>query len=79
MARTILENIVIQQYKDQTFFSFCEYTSIRFFEILYFESGSGRIKINGNTVNYSPNSIFVFVPDDFYILEPETATSTIAI
>lgn len=79
MARTILENIVIQRYKEQTFFSFCEYTSIRFFEILYFESGSGRIKINGNTVNYSPNSIFVFVPDDIYIVEPETATSTIAI
>lgn len=79
MARTILENIVIQQYKEQTFFSFCEYTSIRFFEILYFESGNGRIKINGNTVNYTPNSIFVFVPDDIYIVEPETATSTIAI
>ena len=30
MARTILENIVTQQYKDQTFFSFCEYTNIRF-------------------------------------------------
>lgn len=43
MARTILENIVTQQYKDQTFFSFCEYTNIRFFEILYFEKGiSGK-------------------------------------
>lgn len=79
MARTILENIVIQQYKDQTFFSFCEYTSIRFFEILYFETGSGSIKINGKTVNYTPNSVFVFIPDDIYIVEAETATSTIAI
>ncbi|WP_421151018.1 AraC family ligand binding domain-containing protein [Seonamhaeicola sp. NFXS20] len=79
MARTILENIVIQQYKDQTFFSFCEYTNIRFFEILYFEKGSGRIKINGKTVNYTPNSVFVFIPDDIYIVEAETATSSIAI
>ncbi|RTE52012.1 AraC family transcriptional regulator [Arenibacter aquaticus] len=79
MARTILENIVIQQYKDQTFFSFCEYTNIRFFEILYFETGNGTIKINGKTVNYTPNSVFVFVPDDIYIVEAETATSTIAI
>lgn len=80
MARTILENIVIQQYKEQSFFSFCEYTSIRFFEILYFEKGgSGSIKINGKTVSYGSNSFFVFVPDDIYIVEPETATSTIAI
>ncbi|MDV7138795.1 AraC family transcriptional regulator [Maribacter sp. TH_r10] len=79
MARTILENIVIQQYKDQTFFSFCEYTNIRFFEILYFEKGSGSIKINGKTVSYSPDSVFVFIPDDIYIVEPKTATSTIAI
>ncbi len=79
MARTILENIVIQQYKDQTFFSFCEYTNIRFFEILYFEKGSGSIKINGKTVIYSPDSVFVFIPDDIYIVEPKTATSTIAI
>ena len=79
MARTILENIVIQQYKDQTFFSFCEYTNIRFFEILYFEKGSGSIKINGKTVSYSPDSVFVFIPDDIYIVEAKTATSTIAI
>lgn len=79
MARTILENIVIQRYKDQTFFSFCEYTNIRFFEILYFEKGSGRIKINGKTVNYTSNSVFVFIPDDIYIVEAEIATSSIAI
>ncbi|WKB81014.1 AraC family transcriptional regulator [Cellulophaga lytica] len=79
MARTIIENIVIQEYKDQTFFEFCKYTTIRFFEIVYFEKGSGTIKINGKTVNYSANSIFVFVPDDIYIVNPESATTTIAI
>jgi len=79
MPRTIIENIVIAQYKNQTFFEFCQYTTIRFFEIVYFEEGSGTIKINGKTVNYTPNSIFVFIPDDIYILNPETATSTIAI
>ncbi|MEP5544491.1 AraC family transcriptional regulator, partial [Maribacter dokdonensis] len=66
-------------YKDQTFFEFCKYTTIRFFEIVYFEKGSGTIKINGKTVNYSANSIFVFVPDDIYIVNPESATTTIAI
>lgn len=79
MPRTIIENIVIAQYKNQTFFEFCKYTTIRFFEIVYFEEGSGTIKINGKTVNYTPNSIFVFIPDDIYIVNPETATSTIAI
>ncbi|MDP2524493.1 AraC family transcriptional regulator [Maribacter dokdonensis] len=79
MPRTIIENIVIQEYKDQTFFEFCKYTTIRFFEIVYFEKGSGTIKINGKTLNYSANSIFVFVPDDIYIVNPESATTTIAI
>jgi len=79
MPRTIIENIVIAQYKNQSFFEFCKYTTIRFFEIVYFEKGSGTIKINGKTVNYSANSIFVFIPDDIYIMNPESATSTIAI
>ncbi|SDL25838.1 AraC family transcriptional regulator [Kriegella aquimaris] len=79
MPRTIIENIVIQEYKDQTFFEFCKYTTIRFFEIVYFEKGSGTIRINGKTVNYSANSIFVFVPDDIYIVNPESSTTTIAI
>ncbi|MGJ8716457.1 MAG: AraC family ligand binding domain-containing protein, partial [Maribacter stanieri] len=79
MPRTIIDNIVIAQYKDQTFFDFCKYTTIRFFEIVYFEKGKGTIKINGNTINYTSNSIFVFVPDDIYIVNPESATSTIAI
>tara|TARA_R110002051_G_scaffold137916_2_gene210537 strand:- start:42816 stop:43682 length:867 start_codon:yes stop_codon:yes gene_type:complete len=79
MPRTIIENIVIQEYKEQTFFEFCKYTTIRFFEIVYFEKGTGTIKINGKTVNYSTNSIFVFVPDDIYIVNPESATTTVAI
>ncbi|PXX29682.1 AraC family transcriptional regulator [Arenibacter sp. ARW7G5Y1] len=79
MPRTIIENIVIQEYKDQTFFEFCKYTTIRFFEIVYFEKGTGTIKINGKTVNYSADSLFVFVPDDIYIVNPESATTTIAI
>lgn len=79
MPRTIIENIVIQQYKDQTFFEFCKYTTIRFFEILYFEKGTGTIKINGKTVNYAPNSFFVFIPDDIYIVNAESATTTVAI
>ena len=79
MARTIIENIVIAKYQEQTFFEFCKYTTIRFFEIVYFEKGSGTIKINGKTVNYSANSIFVFIPDDIYIVNPETATTTVAI
>lgn len=79
MARTIIENIVIAKYQEQTFFEFCKYTTIRFFEIVYFEKGSGTIKINGKTVNYSANSIFVFIPDDIYIVNPEIATTTVAI
>ncbi len=79
MPRTIIENIVIQEYKDQTFFEFCKYTTIRFFEIVYFEKGTGTIKINGKTVHYAANSLFVFVPDDIYIVNPESATTTIAI
>ncbi|GAL61793.1 hypothetical protein [Algibacter lectus] len=54
MPRTIIENIVIAEYIKQTFFDFCNYTTIRFFEIVYFEEGTGTIKINGKMVNYSP-------------------------
>ncbi|MBA6315747.1 MULTISPECIES: AraC family ligand binding domain-containing protein, partial [Cellulophaga] len=79
MARTIIENIVIEQYKDQSYFTFCKYTTIRFFEILYFEKGSGVIRINGKTVSYTPNSIFVFVPDDIYIVEADTASTVTTI
>lgn len=77
MPRTIIENIVIQQYENANFFEFCQYTSIRFFEILYFAKGSGTLKINGSMVPYSSNSIFVFVPDDIYVVQvAETTTVT---
>lgn len=79
MARTIIENIVIQHYQNETYFSFCQYTSIRFFEILYFEKGTGVIRINGSTTNYTDNSFFVFVPDDVYTLDVETATTVTTI
>lgn len=79
MARTIIENIVIQHYDKLSTFEFCQYTSIRFFEILHFEEGDGTIKINGNDVSYYPNSFFVFVPDDVYIVEASSVTTTTTI
>ena len=79
MARTIIENIVIAKYEEQTFFEFCKYTTIRFFEIVYFEKGTGTIKFNGKTVPYAANSVFVFIPDDIYIVNPDSATTTVAI
>ncbi|AXT59541.1 AraC family transcriptional regulator [Aquimarina sp. AD10] len=79
MPRTIIENIVIHHYKEETFFTFCKYTTIRFFEIVYIEKGNGAIKINGKKVSYSASSIFVFVPDDIYIIQAETPTTVTAI
>lgn len=76
MPRTIIENIVIEDYKDADAFEFCQYTSIRFFEILYFETGTGVLKINGHDVAYTPNSIFVFIPNDVYIVRA-TSTTTV--
>lgn len=75
MARTIIENIVIQHYSNVSAFEFCQYTSIRFFEILHFVEGEGCIKINGNSVAYYPNSFFVFIPDDIYVVEASTVTT----
>ncbi|WP_111707110.1 helix-turn-helix domain-containing protein [Lutibacter citreus] len=79
MARTIIENMLIQHYSKMSVFEFCQYTSIRFFEILHFEEGEGCIKINGNKVAYYPNTFFVFVPDDVYVVEPSSATTTTTI
>lgn len=79
MARTIIENIVIEKYQNKAEFAFCSYTSIRFFEILFFEIGTGTIKINGKTVRYTPNSFFVFVPDDVYTIAADEISSTITI
>jgi len=72
IARTIIENIVIQHYEKMSVFGFCQYTSIRFFEILNFEKGEGTIKINGSEVAYYPNSLFVFVPNDIYKVDTKT-------
>ena len=37
MPRTIFENIVINKFEDVTTLAFCQYTSIRFFEILFIQ------------------------------------------
>lgn len=79
MARTILENIVIIHSEEVTSFEFCQYTSIRFFEILHFETGEGTIKINGRDVTYSPNSFFIFIPNDVYTVNATSPTTTTAI
>ncbi|WP_106794469.1 AraC family transcriptional regulator [Aquimarina sp. Aq78] len=79
MPRTIFENIVIQHFDKMTFFEFCQYTSIRFFEVVHFIKGSGTIKINGSNVSYHPNSLFVFIPDDVYIVQVDTPTTVTAI
>ncbi|PKV48238.1 AraC-like DNA-binding protein [Aquimarina sp. MAR_2010_214] len=75
MPRTIFDNIVIQHFEKMTFFDFCQYTSIRFFEVVHFIKGNGTIKINGSNVSYHPNSFFVFIPDDVYILQVDTPTT----
>lgn len=78
MPRTIFKDIVILDFQKMTFFDFCEYTSIRFFEIIYFKEGSGVIKINGKDVSYHADSFFIFVPNDLYQLQinmPTTGSS----
>ncbi|TCI84625.1 AraC family transcriptional regulator [Tenacibaculum sp. M341] len=79
MPRTIIENIVIKHYENETYFDFCRYTSIRFFEILYFEKGTGNLKINGKTVPYTDNTVFVFIPDDIYTVNVDSATTVTTI
>lgn len=79
MPRTIIENIVIKHYENETYFDFCRYTSIRFFEILYFEKGTGNLKINGKTVPYTDDSVFVFIPDDIYTVNVDSATTVTTI
>lgn len=79
MARTIIDNIVILKNKELTSFKFCQYTSIRFFEILFFEKGKGTIIINGKKVTYNSNSIFVFIPNDIYTIDANTPSTVTAI
>ena len=75
MPRTIFENIVIQRYTEQLSFGFCEYTNIRFFEILFIEKGRGGLIINGHRMSYCENQLFIFVPDDKYIITVEEPTT----
>lgn len=75
MPRTIFENIVIQHYDEVSSFEYCPYTAIRFFEVLIIERGSGSLIINGNSIPYCCNQLFVFVPSDKYTFEISTPTS----
>ncbi|CAL2090429.1 AraC family transcriptional regulator [Tenacibaculum sp. 190524A05c] len=79
MPRTIFENMVIQKFVDKTSIGFCQYTAIRFFEILFIEKGNGKLNINGHNITYGDNQIFVFIPNDKYNFEIETPTTVTAI
>ena len=75
MPRTIFENIVIQKFEEVTTLAFCQYTAIRFFEILFIEKGSGSLIINKHKVAYGSNQIFILIPNDQYNFEIETPTT----
>ena len=79
MPRTIFENIVIQKFEEATSLAFCQYTAIRFFEILHIKKGSGTIIINNHRVKYSDNQLFILIPSDQYTVEIETPTTVAAI
>lgn len=79
MPRTIFENVVILRYKKSLSFGFCEYTPIRFFEILYIEKGSGTMMINEHNIPYNSGNIFIFIPDDKYIMKAESPTTVTTI
>jgi AraC-like DNA-binding protein len=79
MPRTIFENIVIQKFEAATSLAFCQYTPIRFFEILHIEKGSGTIIINNHKVKYSDNQLFILIPNDQYNLDIETPTTVSAV
>ncbi|PKV48071.1 AraC-like DNA-binding protein [Aquimarina sp. MAR_2010_214] len=75
MPRTIFKNIVILDFQKMNFFEFCEYTNIRFFEIVYFKEGSGVIKVNGKDYSYYADSFFLFIPNDIYQVRVDTPTT----
>lgn len=79
MPRTIFENIVINKFENVTTLAFCQYTSIRFFEILFIEKGSGTLIINNHRVTYNDNQIFILIPSDQYSFEIETPTTVSAV
>ncbi|WP_075590954.1 AraC family transcriptional regulator [Labilibacter marinus] len=75
MPRTIFENIVIQHFENQASFEYCPYTAIRFFEILFIEKGNGKLIVNGHSIPYSDNQLFILVPNDKYTFNVEQATT----
>ena len=79
MPRTIFENIVIKKFEKVTTLAFCQYTPIRFFEILFIEKGSGTLIINNHRVSYNNNQIFILIPNDQYNFEIETPTTVSAV
>lgn len=79
MPRTIFDNIVIHHYEEATSFQFCEYTPIRFFEILFIRKGEGTLVINNHRFPYKGNQLFILIPYDQYTFEIETPTTTSAV
>lgn len=79
MARTIFENIVIQHFDKVEVLGFCQYTPIRFFEILHISEGTGTLSINDRKVFFKPNEIYILIPNDKYSLEIDTPTTITAI
>lgn len=79
MPRTIFKNILIQNFKEATEFEFCKYTSIRFFEILFFQEGEGEIKINDTKVKYKKDKLFFFIPNDEYVITVEKPTTVFSV
>lgn len=79
MPRTILEDIVIQNFTEVDNIAFCQYTPIRFFEILHIEKGAGIITINSHKIKYAKNQIYILIPSDQYSLDIETSTTLSAV
>lgn len=79
MPRIIVENIVIQHLEEVSSIEFCQYTPIRFFEILFIKKGKGSLIINKHKVPYNDHQIFTFVPNDQYNFKIEAPTTVFAI
>ncbi|SEM17793.1 AraC-type DNA-binding protein [Aquimarina amphilecti] len=79
MPRTIFENIVIQHFDKVSSIAFCQYTPIRFFEILFIEKGSGTLVINNHKIPFNDNQVFILIPNDRYNLEIKTPVTITAI
>jgi len=79
MPRTIFDNIVCIREEEVMSIGYCQYTPIRFFEILWIEKGTGTLNINGHQVPYKKNQLFVLVPNDEYNFDIATPTTACAI